>query len=429
MPQAQDSPDLVPALRRRQLLQAGCGALALVGPGAAVASTAGPVQLPSLATLELGSLRERVLDARFERLQAPAGASGSTMLAYRSEGLRLYARLVLPAAGRSAPARGWPVLLWAHGWVGADKAAGWHFDTATGSLGDEVVRRFAEAGHAVVVPGFRGHGTVAGQAAEGLAWVRAFDNGSYLSPLLYTIDLLHALQALPTLADALPGARVDLSGIAVGGYSQGGDVALAALAVASSPRRALRLRAGVVWAGCFAGRLEQARFYGGMEASAEARRDPAFFPHMPSWWTPGMYRGSIAEGIARKHAQLIETVRRHVADAGVPSLQALAPQLARLDAWSQPELIQAPLQLHYSDQDHYSPPQWNEPLAQAVLAAGGRAEAHLYRGNTHGFGVDPGWSPKEAVAGRALSIDRALAFVGRATTLRSSSLPLEVRPS
>jgi dienelactone hydrolase len=255
---------------------------------------------------------------------------------------------------------------------------------------------------------------VAGRAAEGLDWVRAFDNGSYLSPILYAVDLLHALAALPTLAEAMPGVRVDLQRVAVGGYSQGGDVALTALAAASAAQRPLRLRAGVIWAGCFAGRLEQARFYGGMEGSADALRDPAFFAHMPSWWKPSMYRGSIAEGIAHKHRQLLDTVRRHVAEPGDVSVQALAPQLARIDAFTQPERIQAPLQLHYSDQDHYSPPAWNEALARAVAVAGGRAEAHPYRGNTHGFGIEPGWSPAGAVAGRALSIERSLAFTGRA---------------
>lgn len=253
-------------------------------------------------------------------------------------------------------------------------------------------------------------GTALWQGAVPKGW-----NGCRLSPILYAIDLLHALQALPSLHRAVPGAAIDAQRVTVGGCSQGGDVALTALAVASAPGRPLRPRAGVIWAGCFAGRLEQARFYGGMEGSADALRDLAFFPHMPSWWKPNMYRGSIAEGIARKHRELLDTVGQHVNEPGELSVQALAPQLARIDAWSQPELIQARLQLHFSDQDHYSPPMWNEQLARAVRATGGQVDTHLYRGNTHSFGVERDWSPADAVAGQAMSIDRGLAFANRIT--------------
>ena len=347
------------------------------------------VRLPSLDSLSLRRLRERDFAAAFEAVPGAATASADRTVAYRSDGLRIYARVALPPADQLQPAAGWPVLLWAHGYVGAGRVPDWRFDTDAGSLGNEVIRRFTEAGHVVIVPGFRGHGTVAGRRAEGLEWVQAFDNGSYLSPILYAIDLLHALQALPSLSDAVPGVAIDAKRVSVGGYSQGGDVALTALAVASAPSRPQRLHAGVIWAGCIAGRLEQARHFGGMEGSAE--------------------------GIARKHRQLLDTVRLHVAEPGEISVQALAPQLARVDAWSQPELIQARLQLHFSDHDHYSPPMWNEQLARGVMAAGGQVETHLYRGNTHSFGVERGWSPADAVAGLASSIDRSLAFAKRIT--------------
>lgn len=373
------------------------------------------VRLPSLDGLSLRRLRKRDFAAAFDAVPGATTASADRIVAYRSDGLRVYARVALPPTDQPQPAAGWPALLWAHGYVGAGRVPAWGFDTDAGSLGNEVIRRFAQAGHIVIVPGFRGHGTVAGRRAEGLEWVQAFDNGSYLSPILYAIDLLHALQALPSLSDALPGVAIDAKRVTVGGYSQGGDVALTALAVASAPSRPQRLRAGVIWAGCIAGRLEQARYFGGMEGSADALQDPAFFPHMPSWWKPSMYGGSIAEGIARKHRQLLDTVRLHLAEPGEISVQALAPQLARVDAWSQPELIQARLQLHFSDHDHYSPPMWNEQLARGVMAAGGQVEAHLYRGNTHSFGVERSWSPADAVAGLASSIDRSLAFANRIT--------------
>ena len=370
----------------RRLVLIGLGGAALWGRAIADPPL---VRLPSLDSLSLRRLRERDYAAAFEAIPGAVGTAVDRTVAYRSDGLRVYARVALPPEGQPRPAAGWPVLLWAHGYVGAGRMPDWRFDTDAGSLGNEVIRRFTEAGHVVIVPGFRGHGTVAGRRAEGMEWVQAFDNGSYLSPILYAIDLLHALQALPSLGDTLPGVAIDLQRVSVAGYSQGGDVALTALAVASAPSRPQRLRAGVLWAGCIAGRLEQARHFGWMEGSAE--------------------------GIARKHRQLLDTVRLHVGEPGEISVQALAPQLARVDAWSQPELIQARLQLHFSDQDHYSPPMWNEQLARGVMAVGGQVETCLYRGNTHSLGVEQGRSPADAVAGLGLSIDRSLAFTQRIT--------------
>lgn len=383
VPSAPDrSPPAVVRLDRRSVLF-GLGAAAWWGSASASASsnTDPPVvRLASLDSLSLRRLRERDFAAAFEAVPGAAGVSADSTVAYRSDGLRVYARVVLPPEDQPQPAAGWPVLLWAHGYVGAGRVAAWGFDRDAGSLSNEVIRRYAQAGHVVVVPGFRGHGSVAGRPADGLEWVQAFDNGSYLSPILYAIDLLHALQALPSLGEAVPGVAINTQRVSVAGYSQGGDVALTALAVASAPSRPQRLRAGVIWAGCFAGRLEQALHFGGLE------------------------------GLALKHRQLLDAVRRHVAEPGEISVQALAPQLARIDAWSQPELIQAPLQLHFSDQDHYSPPAWNEQLARGVKSVGGKVEAHLYPGNTHSFGVLPGGSPANAVAGLAVSIERSLAF-------------------
>lgn len=93
------------------------------------------------------------------------------------------------------------------------------------------------------------------------------------------------------------------------------------------------------------------------------------------------------------------------------TLNAVAPLLAGMDAWRQPGLIRSPLQLHYSDQDHHSPPGWNEPLVQAVNAAGGLAEGHLYASDNYRFEVEPGWSPAGSVPGRGCSIERALAYL------------------
>lgn len=396
-----------PGLQRRQALLA-LGALgALTGAAVAGGCAQSPglanrpsPALDSLSRISLASLRQRGYDAR---LQLEDRVGDNAWLSYRSDSLKVYARVVVPPPIRVRPAAGWPVIVHAHGWVGEQGAVAYRFGVGSADSMSGLLDRFVQAGYVVVVPGFRGHGTVRGMPAEGLEWIQTYDNGSYLSPIFYAVDLLHALQSLATLDQAVPGLRVDPRRLYLTGHSQGGDVALTALAVSSSPALPLQFAAASIWAGCFEGRIEQGRFYGAMEASADALKDPRFMPVMPSWWKPSMYTGSIEQGQLRRQQQMYDTVRRTVADQADahPQTRPLDTAMAALDAIKHPQHVRAPLHLHCSDMDHYSPPAWNETLARGVQAAGGRARVHLHAGNSHSFQVESGWSPAGARPGLA----------------------------
>jgi dienelactone hydrolase len=381
---------------------------------AAVASSGATVlpaspAISSLSTLAISSLRQRDYHASF---QFEERAGRDTWASYRSDGLRVYARIVTPPPERKLPPQGWPVVIYAHGWVGEQGAPRYRFGVGSADSMATVLERFLQAGYAVVVPGFRGHGTVKGVQAEGIEWIRAYDNGSYLSPIFYAVDLLHALQALASIDKVLPGLQVDAKRIYLTGHSQGSDAALTALAVASSPSLQVQFAAASLWASCFEGRIEQGRFYGAMEASADALKDPRFLHVMPHWWKPSMYTGTIEQGQQRRQQQMYDTVRRLVADQADanPQTRPLDAAMAAIDAFKHPQFIRAPLQLHFSDMDHYSPPAWNETLARAVNDAGGRAQALRHPGNTHSFRVEPGWSTPGSVPGIDLIGERSLAL-------------------
>ncbi len=366
-----------------------------------------PPAISSLRALSLSSLRQRDYGARFQ-FEERVGAN--TWASYRSDGLRVYARIVAPPPEQKRPPHGWPVVIYAHGWVGEQGAPGYRFGLGSADSMATVLNRFVQAGYAVVVPGFRGHGTVKGVQAEGIEWIKAYDNGSVLSPIFYAVDVLHALQALTTIDQTVPGLQVDPKRIYLTGHSQGGDVALTALAVASSPSLPFKFAAASLWASCFEGRIEQGLFYGAMEASADALKDPRFLHVMPSWWKPSMYTGTIEQGQQRRQRQMYDTVRRLVADQADahPQTRPLDAAMAAIDAIKHPQFIRVPLQLHFSDMDHYSPPAWNERLALAVNAAGGSADATCYPGNTHSFRVEPGWSPPGSAPGIDLVGTRSL---------------------
>ncbi len=334
----------------------------------------------------------------------------SYMASYESEGLHVYARVDVPPT--EMPDGGYPVVVFAHGWVGATGAPGYSFNYSANSYYGDMLDAYAKAGYLVVMPGFRGHGTVNGVPAEGIEYVQAYDNGSYLSPVFYGIDILNALDSVQTLADVdwqalgREDVKVDTNRIYLTAHSQGGDAALQALAVSSSNRLDNHFAAASIWSGSLEGRVEQGAFFGPQEASIDALTDPNYFPHMPSWWSDSWYWGTIEDGIAFKKGQMYDTVKTYVANQANANADtdSLVDDMAAIDATKHLHYLNMPVDLHYSDMDHYSIPRWNEAVISGMEAEGGLATGHLYRGNSHEFQVIDGWSPEGSVAGRETAI-------------------------
>lgn len=391
-----------------------------------------PPALRSLRQLSIDGLRQRAFTFQStmtieEQLGDATGSSdysqfygepyyNTYMASYQSDGLRVYSRVDLPPG--QMPEAGWPVIIFAHGWVGAEGAPGYKFNYGAEAYYGDLLDAYVKAGFIVLTPGFRGHGTVKEVPAEGLAYIEAYDNGSYLSPIFYAIDILNllggvdSLEAVEWSAWGNDAIKVDANRIYLTGHSQGGDAAFTALTVSTAPQMKNLFAAVSIWAGSIEGRIEQGAFFGAQEASADALTDPAYFAHMPSWWDPAWYPGNLTDGIAQKKAEMYDTVRTYVADQANanPATNSLAPVMARLDAARHVHYITVPLDLHYSDMDHYSIPEWNEGVVRKIRALGGSANAYLYAGNSHEFETAEDWSPADAVAGRESALERTIAL-------------------
>jgi dienelactone hydrolase len=392
----------------------------------------------------------------------------SYMAAYRSDGLRVYTRLDVPATKK--PESGYPVVIFVHGWVGEKGAPAYGLNYAENSYYGDMIDAYVKAGYVVLTPGFRGHSTVHGIPAEGIEFLTAFDNGSYISPLFYAIDILNAVDGLQTLNDAnwsvwgysrREDVQVDLSRIFISGHSQGGDAVLTALAVSGEGSKLKnRIAAGSIWSGCFPDRITQLNTYGAMGESAEAFKagsQPAFewngtargsdgsvnpnfiFGYPPEWigsvdaskwdWQKSYFKNSVEFMLRKKYDQMFTTFNAYVADQAKAAYSVAIGADGKVTMGIEPGIVAATnsmsaylfpeylkdekIILHHSDQDYYAFPEWNAILTKNILGQGGYCVDFTYPRNVHELKKSKAawFDPKlDAVAGRSYALKRDIAL-------------------
>lgn len=390
--------------------------------------------IPNLKVLAIDELRRRTYGSEFIWLQELPNANSkfsSHLASYISDGLRVYARIDIPS--KAAPKQGYPVVLFSHGWVGLSNAKKFDFfATQQGSQGT-YLKALAENGFVVITPGWRGHGSVHGEQAQGIEFLEKWDNASYLSPMFYAIDILNALDSIESLSNINWGfepVNINLNKISLSGHSQGGDSALVALAVAGESSSVKnQFHAASIFAGCFLPRLKQGELYGAMSMSSQAfmagdgrwtaspqglngELNPDFqFAFPPDWietpissdwtWQHDLWSGMTVEQVfVKKYNEMYDILQdNHLiqeryelsADQNGRTQLTHPKQIetayAATSAINYPQYLKEPLALHYSDRDYYSPPNWNTKLANLIVVSGGTAVSYVYPGNTHSLTI------------------------------------------
>ncbi|MEW6999143.1 alpha/beta hydrolase family protein [Colwelliaceae bacterium BS250] len=378
----------------------------------------------------------------------------SYLSSYDSDGLTLYARLDIPAS--PMPTKGYPVVVFIHGWIGINNAPTYDFNYQANSNYADVIDGYVKQGFVVVTPGLRGHGSVNGIAADGIEYMQAWDNASYLSPMFYTIDTLNLIEGLTSLQSIdwqafnpkQNAIILNTENINITGHSQGGDVVLTALAISGEDSTVTNhIRTGAIWAGCFLPRFEQAMLYGPMGNSSEAFLSgdgtwtksaygangefnanfkfayPADWIQFPdnskqqwTWQHENWPKASVKESLMARFTTMYEKLNTQVGDVNAVKFSVTEadnglvmfehdPQIkamyANIGGFEQVKYLTEPLYLHHSDRDYYSPSYWNKTLADNINASGGKAKNFEYIGNTHNLGTSKyqWFSPQGSVAG------------------------------
>ena len=384
--------------------------------------------------------------------------------AYRSDGLRVYTRVDIPAS--EMPEEGYPVVIFVHGWVGEQDAPGYTFNYGPDSYYGDIIDTYVDAGYVVLMPGFRGHGTVHDVPADGIEFMTAFDNGSYTSPIFYAIDVLNLIDGLKSLEhndwsvwgfDREDAVQLNLDSIHISGHSQGGDAVLTALAVSGENSNLKNsVKTGSLWSGCFPDRVTQLDTYGAMGASAEAFKagtqdtfewngtavgkdgsvNPNFiFGWPPDWigtvnpeewsWQADYFNNSVHDILKKKYSEMYTAFNEYVEDIDGLEFSMSVSESGKVEMEHDPKILAATntmstylypdylkdekIILHHSDQDYYSIPEWNRTLSRKVNEAGGNCIDFIYPENTHSLQVSAHeWydSDGSASAGRSYALKR-----------------------
>jgi len=405
-----------------------------------------------LADLSVETLRDRHYGSELTvEYEVPNRSSPSYMTSYDSDGLRVYARVDVPAS--PTPKAGYPVVVVVHGWVGTDDAPDLDFYYNSSSNYSQIIDAYVEAGFAVIVPGWRGHGTVNDVPADGIEFMLAWDNGSYVSPVFYAIDVLNLLDSINSFRHA----EFDSNNINLYGHSQGGDVALMALAIAGEGSKVNnRINAASIWSGNIPSRFVQLNTFWPMQTSPQAflagdgtwngtavGEDGSVNQHFvfgypadwigsinPDDWTwqkDTWSNATVAEALVAKLDQMYAAVNEYVIDYpkahyeidthdGTKTIVAheawVIEGLSQIGAFDQEQYLSETLALHHSDRDFYSLPEWNADLCRRANGAGGLCFDFTYPGNTHSLRLsENGWfSPEESVSGFFIAIQRDIAL-------------------
>ena len=408
--------------------------------------------IASLKTLSAQSLRGRTYGSEIAVEQTTTSKPVNSYLAsYKSDGLRLYTRIDVPDAPQ--PQNGFPVVIFVHGWTGIERAPTYDLYFRNHDDYGEMIDAYVTAGFVVFTPGWRGHSTVGDVPADGIEFMQAFDNGSYLSPVFYAIDILNLIDGLQSFEEA----ELDLTSINLSSHSQGGDVALIVLTVAGEDSALENeINAASIWAGTFASRFTQVHTYQPMEKSPEAfmsgdgtwtgtaiGRDGSensnFVFGYPSDWIETMDTSAwtwqkdnwstptVAQSVADKFGEMYGAINKYVGDINDAAFEMqlldngsfnvlhdprVESAMAEIGGFDFEEYLMEPLLLQHSDRDFYTLSTWNADLCARINSSGGTCFDYEYAENTHALRVSSRqwFSSKDAVAGFHTALQRDIAL-------------------
>lgn len=246
----------------------------------------------------------------------------SYLTSYQSQGLKIYALLLVPTGPK--PAGGFPVIVFNHGYIPPQQ-----YDPTQRYIAYE--NAFAEAGYIVFRPSYRGNG-----ASQGTP------TGAYYSPD-YTIDDLNAIASIKKYPDANPNK------IGIWGHSMGGAITLRDLVIDRTD-----IKVAVIW--------------GGVVGS---------YNDLINNWQNRVSYHPAPQDLALRNGNRQNLISQFGSPQSNPTFwNSIDPTYYISD-------ITAPVQLDVGGADQEVPPDFSLSLYNKLIAAGNTAEFYSYLGSDH----------------------------------------------
>ena len=275
--------------------------------------------------LSIESMRQREYpgsDIVIEETLSPEKAYSRYIVSYVSDGLKVYALLLVPNG--PAPEDGWPVIILNHGYIIPERY------TPDGNY-IPYADAFARNGYIVFKPNYRGHGKSEGEPTS-----------AYFAPD-YIIDDLNGLSSIKKYPFADPDR------IGVWGHSMGGFITLKGLLVEKEDIKAASIWAGVVG----------------------SYNDILF-----NWQKVVTYKPD-AEDLKLRHQNRDLLVKTYKTPSENPAFwNSIDPTYYLSD-------IAAPVQIEVGLADTQVPPEFSKSLYEKLKSAGKTVEYHEYPGSNH----------------------------------------------
>jgi fermentation-respiration switch protein FrsA (DUF1100 family) len=296
-------------------------------PSATPSPTLTPTSTPTPHPMSILAAKQRDYPAStiaIEETLTPGANYNRYYAWYESDGLRIYGLLTVPLGEK--PARGWPVIVFNHGYIAPEA-----YQTTERYIA--YVDQLARAGYVVYKIDYRGH-----DQSEGIA------RGAYGDPG-YTTDVLNAVSAL----QASP--LVDAGRIGMWGHSMGGFLTLRAMIISD------QIKAGVIWSGVVGSYADMLCCW-----HHPAPRLPTLSPD-PDYHTSWRNQWVDLYGSPEQNPEFWNSISANTYLGG----------------------LSGPLQIHHDVGDTEVPVQFSQDLYQNILAIDGHApvEYYEYPGDDH----------------------------------------------